>query len=189
MQTSPSGIYQQNIDKQRILVLGKNRSRIVQLTLFVLKFNHKKYSCYTPKTVQQEDAPFIIIEPEETNDLLEGYQHHVLVLSGLSVNEKTICSKLADLTPKSGAIIYDEKDPVSSEIAKIQRTDVSTHPYTVLKHELKQGKAVLISSSNEKIETGFATTEDLKNMSAVKELVKKIGISSGQFYRAMTAFQ
>lgn len=188
MQSSPSTIYSQNVDKQRILVLGKNRQRIVQLILSVLKFNNRKCSYSTPSAEVNDDSPFIIIEPSNQNNLLD-YHHHILIFSGLSKDEETLYSALADSTPKSGAIIYDESDSTSSGIAKIQRADVAASPYTALKHEMQNGLAVLITSTKEKYETRLSTSDDLRNIAAVKDLVKRIGVSSGQFYRAIAALQ
>jgi len=187
MQTSSLGIYQQSIDQQRILVLGKNRTRIAQIILFVLKYNNRKYSVSTPVVEKLEDSPIIIIEPGDTNTLLD-YQHHILIFSELPVADKLLYTTLADKTPKSGSIIYDEADPVSSEIAKKQRPDVAVSGYSALKSELQQNKVVLISSTNEKYTTHLGI-EDQKNLGAVKDIAKKIGISSGQFYRAIAAFQ
>ncbi|MBS1490593.1 MAG: hypothetical protein JSS93_08700 [Bacteroidetes bacterium] len=187
MQTSSLGIYQQSLDQQRILVLGKNRTRILQIILFVLKYNNRKYSVSSPAAERFDDSPIMIIEPGDTN-ALSAYQHHILIFSELPLADKLLYSTLADETPKSGSIIFDETDPVSSEIAKKQRPDVAASGYTALKSELQQSKVVLISSTNEKYTTRLGI-EDLKNLGAVKDIAKKIGISSGQFYRAIAAFQ
>jgi UDP-N-acetylmuramate: L-alanyl-gamma-D-glutamyl-meso-diaminopimelate ligase len=118
-----------------------------------------------------------------------GYNHHILIISQLSPDEKTLVAKLANATPKSGTIIYDDTDPFAREIAKVDRTDVFLNPYATPKHEVSAGKVTLISSTNEKFPIQLSSAEDLKSVSAAKELLKKIGISSTQFYKAIAAFQ
>jgi len=58
----------------------------------------------------------------------------------LSPDEKAIFFKLANATPKSGTIIYDDTSPLAREIAKVDRTDVFLNPYATAKHELSDGK-------------------------------------------------
>ena len=96
---------------------------------------------------------------------------------------------LADSTPKSGGIFFDDTDELAKSIAKKERADVTVIPFSVPKHEMKDGTATLISSTNEKVTTHLTSTEDLKNCNAAKEFVKKIGITSGQFYKAISTFK
>jgi hypothetical protein len=47
---------------------------------------------------------------------------------------------------------------------------------------------MLISSTNEKFPIALKTEMELKCISATRELLKKIGISSGQFYKSSKYF-
>ena len=192
MQSSPSSIYSQSVDKQRIVVVGKSKTRITEMIAFVLKNNGRKFdiSSSSSETIS-EDAPVIIIEANGHDPkALLAYQHHILVFSNLPISEEDnyYNGKLADATPKGGSIFYDESDSLTKSISTKDRPDVAVVPYGVPKHELKNGVAILVTSTNEKFTTHLSSTEDLKNSSAAKELLKKIGISSGQFYRAISQF-
>jgi UDP-N-acetylmuramate: L-alanyl-gamma-D-glutamyl-meso-diaminopimelate ligase len=189
MQSSPLTVYSQSIDKQRIVVVGLSSSRITEIILFVLNHFKRKFDFSVPGKEGFSDAPLIVIEPEKGSNSLQEYNHHILVISELSPEQKATISKLANATPKSGTIIYDDTNPAASEIAKVERADVFLNPYATAKYEISAGKATLISGNNEKISIQLSSIEDLKNISAAKELLKKIGISSAQFYKAIPLFQ
>ncbi len=189
MQSPPSTIYSQSVDKQRIVVVGQSSSRIAEMILFVLNHFKRKFDYSTPTREKISEAAIIIIEPEKgSNNRLE-YNHHILIISQLSAEEQTATSKLANATPKSGTIIYDDTNPFAREIAKVERADVFLNPYASSKHEISNGKVTLIGSTNEKFPIHLSSADDLKNVSAAKELLRKIGISSSQFYKAISSFQ
>lgn len=189
MQSSPSTIYSQSIDKQRIVVVGQSSSRITEMILFVLNYFKRKFDYSTPSQEKISEAAVVLIEPPKGSDNYSGYNHHILIISQLSENDRPGISKLANATPKSGTIIYDDTNPFAREIAKVERADVFLNPYATAKHEISSGKITLISGGNEKFPVQVSSTDDLKNISAAKELLKKIGISSAQFYKAIASFQ
>ena len=157
--------------------------------MYVLNHFKRKFDYSTPSKEKFSPAAVIIIEPEKgSNNHLE-YNHHILIISQLNADDKPLISKLASATPKSGTIIYDDTNAFAREIAKVERADVFLNPYATAKHELADGKITLISSGNEKFPVHLSSADDLKNVSAAKELLKKIGISSAQFYKAIASFQ
>ena len=188
MQSSPSSIYSQSIDKQRIVVVGRSCSRIVEMVMHVLTMHNRKFDYSTPSKEKISNASVLLIQPAADSTNLLEYNHHMLVISQLSPNDKSTYLNLSNATPKGGTIIYDDSDPLVREIAKAERPDVSVSPFDLPKYELTNGKATLVSSTNEKFHTQLISTDDLKNASAAKELLKKIGISSGQFYKAIASF-
>ena len=189
MQSAPSSIYNQSVDKQRVVIVGKNKARIAEMIAFVLKQSGRKFDLSTSVSEQFSDGVTIVIEANGDPGTLTQYQHHILIFSQLPVAEKEIYSALADKTPKSGGIFFDDTDELAKSIAKKERPDVTVIPYSVPKHEMKGGTATLVSSTNEMIPTHLTSTEDLKNCNAAKEFVKKIGITSGQFYKAISTFK
>jgi UDP-N-acetylmuramate: L-alanyl-gamma-D-glutamyl-meso-diaminopimelate ligase len=189
MQSSPSHTYSQSVDKQRILVVGKSKARITEMILFVLRDYHRKFDFTTPASESFSDAPIVIIESNDLSPDIITYQPHIVILSNMPADGKDTYSQLADSVSKCGVIIYDETDSKVKEIASKERPDVSTIPYSVYKHESQASKATLITSTKEKISIQLTAVEDLKNISAAKELLKKVGISSGQFYRTIASFK
>jgi len=189
MQSSSSTVYSQSADKQRIVVVGQSSSRITEMILYVLNHFKRKFDYSTPTQEKIGSAAVIIIEPQKHSDHLLEYNHHILIISQLSANDKPLISQLANTTPKSGTIIYDDTNSFAREIAKVERTDVSLNPYATPKHEISNGKVTLISGTNERFTIQLSSADDLKSVNAAKELLKKIGISSTQFYKAIASFQ
>jgi UDP-N-acetylmuramate: L-alanyl-gamma-D-glutamyl-meso-diaminopimelate ligase len=189
MQSSPSTIYTQSIDKQRIVVVGQSSTRITEMILFVLNHFKRKFDYSTPAKEKISDAAVIIVEPQKDSNNYSEYNHHILIISELSAKDKPIISELANTTPKGGVIIYDDTNAIAREIAKVERVDVSLNPYATPKHEISHGKVTLISGTNERFGIQLTTPEDLKSVNAAKELLKKIGISSTQFHKAIALFQ
>ncbi|MBS1682965.1 MAG: hypothetical protein JST48_14730 [Bacteroidetes bacterium] len=188
MQSLPSSLYSQCVDKQRIVVVGKHKARITELIAFVLKFNKRKIDLSTQVAEHISDAPTIIIEGSDQPGEIANYQHHIIIFSQLNETNKNEYAVLADATPKSGGIFYDETDSLAKSIATKERTDVVAIPFGKPKSETLNGKVVLVSSSKEKFLVNLSSDEDLKCCNAAKELVKKIGITSEQFYKAISAF-
>jgi UDP-N-acetylmuramate: L-alanyl-gamma-D-glutamyl-meso-diaminopimelate ligase len=189
MQSAPSTIYSQSIDKQRVVIAGKSKARITAMIAHVLKLNKSKVDLSTSITEQISDAPTIVIEANGDAKSLKEYKHHILIFGPLPAAEKDIYLILADSTPKSGGIFFDDTDELAKSIGKKERADVLTIPFSIPKHEMKNGTATLVSSTNEKFPTKLTSVEDLKNCNAAKEFLKKIGITSGQFYKAISTFQ
>ncbi|KXK25035.1 MAG: peptidoglycan synthetase [Bacteroidetes bacterium OLB12] len=183
-----SSIYQQSIDKQRIIVTGEQSSLITRLVRHVLASNQRKFD-FVP-TGQSEptltDAPVLILE---TKDQLTDYHHHILLLAGNPTTGLKELEMAADTTPKGGIIIYPEANKDLKTLATRERPDVQAIPFNTYKHEKQQGKTILITSTNEKFPIALNTDSELSSISAARELLKKIGISSGQFYRAVSNFQ
>ena len=96
---------------------------------------------------------------------------------------------LADASPKCGTIIYNSDDKVVEKIAKKERADVQTIGYTTHDHVIENGVVYLIGSGKERTPIQLFGKHNLQNISAAKELLKKIGISNDQFYEALPSFK
>ncbi len=183
-----SSIYQQSIDKQRIIITGAQSGLISKLARHVLAANQRKFDFYRagePVPVLT-DAPVILIEAQ---DQLADYHHHILILSDVPSNHVKEIEKVADATSKGGIIIFPESNAELKSITARERNDVQAIPYNTYKHESKNGATILITSTNEKFPVALSSEWDLKCISATREVLKKIGISSGQFYRAVSTFK
>ncbi|MBX2900368.1 MAG: hypothetical protein KF775_12000 [Cyclobacteriaceae bacterium] len=181
-----ASIYRQSIDKQRIILVGAHRALIAQLAQHVLSENQRKFDLYKDgqPVITASEAPVAIIE---ATDQWAEYQHHILVISEVpGANE---VEKIADATPKGGIIIYPENNKALKAIGSRERPDVQAIGYTAYKHEVKNGQTILITSTNEKFAVALTSETELLCLGAARELLKKIGISSGQFYRAASTFK
>lgn len=181
-------IYQQSIDKQRIVIVGEGRDLISSLIVFVLGEYQRKFDFVQagkPASLHA-DAPVLLIEAD--SQLLD-YKHHIVILSGpASAADLASFEKLADATLKGGTIIYPELDSPLKKIGSRERTDVQAVPYSRYSSEVKDGKTLLVTSTGEKFPIAISGDAQLQYVSAARELLKKIGISSSQFYRAMSTY-
>lgn len=182
-------IYNQSPDKQRIIVVGEGGALITSLIIHVLNFYKRKFDYCVPEQepVLNSNHAVIIIHGV---DQLTDYKHHIAILSTISSNQNSKdFERLADATPKGGTILYPESNSTLKQIGSRERIDIQSIAYSKLKYETKNGKTILISSTNEKFPIAFSGDQTMEYLSAAKELLKKIGISSGQFYKAIVAYQ
>lgn len=181
-------IYQQSLDKQRIVITGSLSSLIGSIVSHVLASNNRKFEWYGATKVEGASvlAPVVIIEAQEQ---LADYHHHILLLSGVSSTRLAELEALTDATPKGGIIIYPEADKTLKSVATRERTDVQVIPYNTYKHEVKDGITSLLSSTNEKFPILLKSEQELLCIGAARELLKKIGIGSSQFYKAVSTFR
>jgi UDP-N-acetylmuramate: L-alanyl-gamma-D-glutamyl-meso-diaminopimelate ligase len=80
----------------------------------------------------------------------------------------------ADGTPKGGILIYWEQDKIASVISEKQRADVLIIPYK--------------AHAKDKLPPTFADKKSLQNVSAAYEALKKVGVTSEQFYTAIASY-
>jgi UDP-N-acetylmuramate: L-alanyl-gamma-D-glutamyl-meso-diaminopimelate ligase len=188
MEHTPMTIYQDNIDKQRIVIAGAERSKLGHIITEVLRSNNRKFDHFANnKLTKAEGAPIIIIESPSVE--LTGYQHHIGILTTTEPSEIDLMIKFVEASPKSGILIYPEGDSKLKAIVAKDRNDVQTISYKTIPHEVKDGKTYLLSSTNEKFLIKLSGNQNLVLLAAAKELLKKIGITSGQFYRAVSTLE
>lgn len=208
----PEYIYNHSIDKQRIVVAGSHgKTTITAIIVHVLNYFNRSFDYVIgarirgiENTVKLSDAPVIVIEGDEylcsaldpTPKFLR-YQHHIGLISGIAWDHANVFpteeeylkqfDKFADQTPKSGILIFCENDPLVSIIGNKQRADVLNIPYKTHPHAIENGQEFL-SNGKERIPIRIFGTHNLQNISAAKELLKRIGISGEQFYEAVASF-
>jgi UDP-N-acetylmuramate: L-alanyl-gamma-D-glutamyl-meso-diaminopimelate ligase len=210
----PDYIFEQSKDKQRIVIAGSHgKTTITAMILHVLNFHHREFDyvigAQVPgleNNVRLSNASVIIIEGDEylTSPLdpvpkFLKYQHHVGVVSGVAWDHANVFpteqsyidqfSRFADATPKAGILIYCETDPIAARICSKERPDITSIPYKIHGHATENGRQILVSSTDEKFPLEVFGDHNLLNLSAAKEVLKKIGITSSKFYAAIQSFK
>lgn len=209
----PDFIYDQSKDKQRIVVAGSHgKTTITAIIIHVLNYHHRKFDYVIgaqvgnlENTVKLSDAPLIIIEGDEylaspldpTPKFLK-YKHHIGVISGIAWDHANVFPTedeyikqfdlFADATPKGGILIYCETDPVATVLCNKERADVLYVPYKTHAHAVENSKEILITSNKERLPINVFGKHNLQNISAAKEVLKKVGITPEQFYKAIPSF-
>jgi UDP-N-acetylmuramate: L-alanyl-gamma-D-glutamyl-meso-diaminopimelate ligase len=210
----PEYIFQQSIDKQRIVISGSyGKTTITGMILHVLNYFHKKFDYMVGAQVEgfdtmvklTDDAPIIIIEGDEnltssldpTSKFLK-YHHHIGLVSGVAWDHINVFptfdeyvkqfDAFADATPKGGTLIYCESEDLAALICKKERDDVQRAEYKSHKHEVENGETYLITDEG-KIPVQLFGKHNMKNISGAKAVCNKIGISDGMFYEAIKSFK
>ena len=189
-----SAIYHKNIDKQRIVLIGGHSETIFKMVKHVLGQYGKKADYLTTNEINTAEpieftsAPLLLFNhPQPDNDVIQLNPHFIILSNPLDKSESQLVNSIIDSLPKSGILIADDREPVAA-IAKKERADVVTVNFKEYPHTSTNEGVSLITSTNEKFMIKISGVENLRCISAAKETVKRIGVSSGQFYRAITTF-
>lgn len=209
----PEYIYNHSIDKQRVIIAGSHgKTTITGIVVHVLNFYNRSFDYVigarikgVDNPVKLSDAPLIVIEGDEylcsaldSTPKFLRYQHHIGLISGVAWDHANVFpteeeylkqfDKFADQTPKSGILIFCDSDPMVSVVGNKQRADVISVPYKAHSHALENGQEYL-TNGKERIPIKIFGNHNLQNINGAKELLKKIGISSEQFYKAISSFE
>lgn len=209
----PEYIYNHSVDKQRVVIAGSHgKTTITSIVVHVLNFYNRSFDYVIgarikgiENPVKLSDAPLIIIEGDEylcsaldpTPKFLR-YQHHIGLISGVAWDHANVFpteeeylkafDRFADQTPKGGILIFCETDPMVSVVGNKQRADVTSIPYKAHPHALENGQEYL-TNGKERIPIKIFGNHNLQNITGARELLKKIGITNEQFYKAIQSFE
>jgi UDP-N-acetylmuramate: L-alanyl-gamma-D-glutamyl-meso-diaminopimelate ligase len=211
----PEYIYERSKDKQRIVVAGSHgKTTITAILIHVLTHCKRKFDYVIGARVRgientvhlSDEAPFIIIEGDEylasaldpTPKFLR-YQHHIGLISGIAWDHYNVFPTdeeyvkqfdlFADQTPKGGILIYCEQDPMALMIGKKERVDVTEVAYKSHPHTSDNNGHFYLTDGKEKHAIKIFGGHNYQNISGAKEILKKIGITNGQFFQAMSTFE
>ncbi|MFK7925073.1 MAG: Mur ligase domain-containing protein, partial [Bacteroidia bacterium] len=160
----PEFIYQQSLQKQRIVIGGSfGKTTITSMIMHVLDGVGKKFNYLVGASVPgfdnsvrlEEDAPIILLEGDEyltsridPRPKFLLYQPHMILLSGISWDHINVFPteevyeqqfiKLLQSAPKAANIIYDKNDKRLNKLVE-EHTDSDTHylyPYKTPKYKV-----------------------------------------------------
>ncbi|HEU5147497.1 MAG TPA: Mur ligase family protein [Chryseosolibacter sp.] len=209
----PDYIYEQSRDKQRIVIAGSHgKTTITAIIIHVLNACKRKFDYVIgarvkgiEQTVKLSDAPIIVIEGDEylsspldpTPKFLR-YHHHIGLISGIAWDHANVFPSeedyvkqfdlFADQTPKGGTLIYCDQDAMALMIGKKERPDVAGISYKSHPHTLDGGRFAL-TFNKEKYPIKVFGSHNFQNINGAKEILKKIGVTNEQFYKAISSFE
>jgi UDP-N-acetylmuramate: L-alanyl-gamma-D-glutamyl-meso-diaminopimelate ligase len=210
----PEYIYQQSIDKQRIVIAGSHgKTTITSMILHVLKYYNRKFDYMVGAQIEgfdtmvqlSEDAPIIVIEgdeylssPVDRRPKFLHYKHHIGLVSGISWDHINVYPTFedyvkqfdlfADSTPKGGMLIFDETDDLVTVICRKEREDVASQEYNAHKHKIENGQTFLVTDYGD-IPVQIFGEHNMRNLNGARTVLSKIGISDKQFYEAFKSFK
>jgi UDP-N-acetylmuramate: L-alanyl-gamma-D-glutamyl-meso-diaminopimelate ligase len=210
----PDFIYEQSKDKQRIVIAGSHgKTTITAIIIHVLTYFKRRFDYVIgarvrgiENTVKLSDAPIIVIEGDEylaspldpTPKFLK-YQHHIGLISGIAWDHANVFPSeeeyvkqfdfFADQTPKAGILIYCEQDSMALIIGKKERFDVTEIAYKNHSHTSDNNGHFFLTEGKNKYPIKIFGSHNYQNISGAKEVLKKIGITSQEFFEAISSFQ
>ncbi len=210
----PDYIYEHSKDKQRVVISGSHgKTTITAIIVHVLNYFKREFDYVIGArvkgieiTVQLSDAPTIIIEGDEylssaldpTPKFLR-YQHHIGLISGVAWDHANVFhtedeyvkqfDQFADQTPKGGILLYCEQDAIAAIIGKKERGDLVEIPYQAHAHSSDNTNQIFLTNGKERYPIKVFGSHNLQNISAAKEVLKKLGISNEQFFEAIPTFE
>ncbi|MFZ9982505.1 MAG: hypothetical protein ACO3FI_10800 [Cyclobacteriaceae bacterium] len=193
--------------KQRVLFTGRSHgATFASIVAHVLRFHNREFDLISEGQVLQfaADSPLslIISSEKKGNDGIaefRKYDHHIGVITEIEFEAGNSWQDeddyirqydlFADATPKAGLLAYCEMDPVASVLCNKERADVTYISYKPHSFIESNGVKYLINSHKDKIQVNFSDKDLLKWFGGAIELVKKLGITSEQFYQSISSYQ
>jgi UDP-N-acetylmuramate: L-alanyl-gamma-D-glutamyl-meso-diaminopimelate ligase len=94
------------------------------------------------------------------------------------------------MTPKAGTLIYNQDDEQVQLVAVPRNpADIAYVGYSVHDHSIRNGKTILHTKKEGDVEIPLFGEHNLRNISAAKEVCKKVGVKAHDFYEALRTFK
>ena len=190
-------------DKQRIAIIGNEGAHeITKIVMHVLNEVGKSHDFILSPDHHQIGSAAIVITPCDFSDLDEikfeeflKFNHHIALIhhvedeksKNYQAVEKFIekYELFADLTPKSGTLLYNKEDNLAIVISEKQREGVSLVEYESLPGSETDGGFSLEVNLN----LMTKNKNFLSHAGAAKALLQKISIPSDQIMQAFTTYK
>ncbi len=205
-------IRQESVNKHRVVVTGSyGKTMITLLILHVLNYHKRSFDYLLGRpvpgvkhSVRLSDAPVIVIEGQDglastlnPTPMFLKYQHHIGVISGIEWSQSSAYPTKEDYTrqfslfekatPKGGVLVYFDLEPVVTVLG-MKQPDVLYIGYKTHASQNDSGQEYLVESGNERYPVKLSGKVNMQNISAAKETVKKLGITTPMFYEAIQRF-
>lgn len=209
----PELVLSQSQDKQRVVAIGsRGKTMITALIIHTLNFHKRSFDFVVGQpvaglaaTVRLSDAPLIIIEGQDAptscldrEAVFLKYQHHIGIISSIDWKESESSltedeyirqyDRFEAATPKGGVLVFFEGDPVVNALSNMERPDIQFVPYKTHASHAEGGKEFLVTANKERLPLPVSGKHNLQNISAAKEVVRKLGVTPEMFYQAIPSF-
>ena len=214
VESYPSFLYKQSINKQRIVIAGSHgKTSITSMVLHVLKTLGRKFDYLVGARIEGfelmaslSDAPIIIIEGDEylaspidrrAKFLL--YQPHICLISGIAWDHINVYPTFESYTdsfktliaglPKAGSLFFDQTDSVLNDLTAecpehCEKTGYESHPA-----KIEQGQTILKGEDGKAYPIQVFGEHTLKNLNGARLICEQIGVASTEFYEAIATFK
>lgn len=208
----PEYLYEQSINKQRIVIGGSHgKTTITSMVLHVL--NKQNIDCDYMVGAQLDgfetmvkltDAPIIILEgdeylssPIDLRPKFHLYKPHIALLSGIAWDHINVFPTFSDYL-KQFEIFIDEINPggyltycsddESLNIISSQNSEIETEAYCLPEYTIEDGVTIL-HHNDQHIKLSIFGQHNLLNMMGALNVCKQLGITESDFFNCMESFK
>jgi UDP-N-acetylmuramate: L-alanyl-gamma-D-glutamyl-meso-diaminopimelate ligase len=202
---STEEVFQKIRDKQRIVIAGSESTQLIgDIIRHVLTFYKRPFDFFEKgQYLGQPGSAIALIVADESigryNPIpdFRKFHHHIGVICNINHTERNGFPSeddyirqydlFADATPKGGILAFYEQDPIAAVLCNKERADVTYLPFKVHHHVTEGSKIFLLNGHKEKLSHELPAKYPLQYVDGAKQVLKRIGISSDQFYAAIVS--
>lgn len=212
----PEYLYEQSKAKTRVVIGGSHgKTTITSMILHVLKSTGRAFDYMVGAQLEgfdtmvklTADAPVMILEgdeyltsPIDRRPKFHWYKPHVALLSGIAWDHINVFPTFEnyvdqfrifiDKIEPGGQLIYCNNDKVLKDLCEEGQVKAKRHPYTTPPHEIRDGKTYLtIGGELNEIELQIFGAHNLMNLEGARLVCEAIGVTTAEFYKALTTFK
>ncbi|PTS99989.1 peptidoglycan synthetase, partial [Pedobacter sp. HMWF019] len=208
----PEYIYEQTKDKLRVVIGGSHgKTTITSMILHVLNFCKRDFDYLVGAQLEgfdtmvkvTEEAPLIVIEGDEylastidRRPKFHLYKANIAVISGIAWDHINVFPTFEEYIQQfdlfintiepQGKLIFCQNDKILSDLVSKSATDAEKIGYNIPPHKVVDGVTYILP---ENTPLNVFGDHNLMNLNAARLVCEQLGISSGEFYQAITSFK
>ncbi|HWW41030.1 UDP-N-acetylmuramate--L-alanine ligase [Pedobacter sp.] len=208
----PEYIYEQTKNKLRVVIGGSHgKTTITSMILHVLNYYKRDFDYLVGAQLEgfdtmvkvTEGAPLIVIEGDEylastidRRPKFHLYKANIAVISGIAWDHINVFPTFEEyiqqfdlfintIEPK-GKLIFCQKDKILSDLVSKSATDAEKIGYDIPPHKVVDGITYILP---ENTPLNVFGDHNLMNLNAARLVCEQLGISSDEFYQAISSFK
>jgi len=207
----PEYIYNQSIDKKRVVIGGSHgKTSITAMILHVLHYFNvncdymvgAKLDGFDTMVRLTKDAPIIILEgdeylssPIDRRPKFHWYKPHIAILSGIAWDHINVFPTFENYVQQfrifkndvKEVLFYCSDDKVLASLCR-EESSCRVGEYSIPEHTIENGVTYL-RSKNDKVKLQIFGEHNLQNLNAARLICQELSISESNFYLAISSFK
>ncbi|MDB2368725.1 Mur ligase family protein [Flavobacteriales bacterium] len=207
----PEYIYNQSIDKKRVVIGGSHgKTSITAMILHVLHYFNvncdymvgAKLDGFDTMVRLTKDAPIIILEgdeylssPIDRRPKFHWYKPHIAILSGIAWDHINVFPTFENYVQQfrifkndvKEVLFYCSDDKVLASLCR-EESSCRVEEYSIPEHTIENGVTYL-RSKNDKVKLQIFGEHNLQNLNAARLICQELSISESNFYLAISSFK
>jgi UDP-N-acetylmuramate: L-alanyl-gamma-D-glutamyl-meso-diaminopimelate ligase len=209
----PEYLYEQCKDKLRVVIAGSHgKTTVTAMVMHVLRLNGVDFDYMVGAQLAgfdtmvrlSNDAEIAVFEgdeyPSSALDLrpkFHLYCPHIALITGIAWDHINVFPDFdtyveqfrlfTELIEPGGELFYDADDKILKRIC--ENADCRTQAYSMHPHCLCNEKTFLVAEQEQTVEVPFFGQHNMQNVSAALHICRSLGITDGQFYKAIASFK